>query len=48
MQPASRLTRDRHSWTTVQADLAEPLEGVHELTVVLAGERRPAALTFTP
>ncbi|MFI8836516.1 hypothetical protein ACIGPN_36955 [Streptomyces afghaniensis] len=48
LQPASRLRQDRHSWTIVQADVAEALEGVHELTVVLAGEQRLAAPTFIP
>lgn len=40
-------TGDRYAWTTVDADLPEHVEGVHELTVVLNGEQRLGTLTFT-
>jgi beta-glucosidase len=40
-------TGDRYNWTTVKADLAGPLDGVHELTVVLTGELRLRTLDFT-
>ncbi|GHH29409.1 glycoside hydrolase family 3 protein [Lentzea cavernae] len=40
-------TGDRYSWTTVTAALPAPLEGVHDLRVVLHGDVRLAAFTFT-
>ncbi|SHH37558.1 glycoside hydrolase family 3 protein [Streptomyces sp. 3214.6] len=42
-------TGDRHTWTTVLADLTghQPT-GVHDLRVILTGEQRLTTLTFTP
>ncbi|WP_030231207.1 glycoside hydrolase family 3 protein [Streptomyces sp. NRRL S-350] len=42
------VTGDRHTWTTVTADLAEALEGVHDLSVTLHGDFRLAAFRFDP
>ncbi|MFF4119039.1 glycoside hydrolase family 3 C-terminal domain-containing protein [Streptomyces sp. NPDC001714] len=41
-------TGDRYVWTTVTAPLAEQLEGVHDLRIVLTGEQRLRTLTFAP
>lgn len=41
------VTGDRHVWTTVTVPLAEQLEGVHDLRIVLTGEQRLRTLPFT-
>jgi beta-glucosidase len=41
-------TGDRYAWTTVTTPLAERLDGVHDLQVVLTGEQRLRTLTFIP
>jgi beta-glucosidase len=41
-------TGERYAWTTIRADLAQPLEGVHDLQVVLIGEQRLSTLIFAP
>ncbi|GAA3487825.1 glycoside hydrolase family 3 C-terminal domain-containing protein [Streptomyces cremeus] len=41
------VTGDRHRWTTVTAELAEPAVGVHDLHLTLHGEFRLRAFRFS-
>ncbi|MGR4880392.1 glycoside hydrolase family 3 C-terminal domain-containing protein [Streptomyces sp. LARHCF249] len=41
------VTGDRYTWTTVAAELAAPLDGVHDLRLTLHGGFRLAAFSFT-
>lgn len=40
------VTGDRHTWTTVTADLARQVEGVHDLRLSLHGDFRLSAFRF--
>ncbi|MEV0531074.1 glycoside hydrolase family 3 C-terminal domain-containing protein [Kitasatospora sp. NPDC050463] len=40
------VTGDRYAWTTVTAELAAPLDGVHDLCLTLHGDFRLAAFRF--
>lgn len=40
------VTGDRYAWTTVTADLAAPLDGVHDLSLTLHGDYRLSSFRF--
>ncbi|MER7667346.1 glycoside hydrolase family 3 C-terminal domain-containing protein [Kitasatospora sp. NPDC096128] len=42
------VTGDRYAWTSTTAELAAPLDGVHDLTLTLHGDVRLTAFRFGP